>query len=77
MFNFSSDFYGALLQYPGKSGQVHDISSFISNANNAEIKVAVAADILSLVKLESPGKFGADVVSLQVDSEVIVLQLQV
>ncbi|MBN4047006.1 aminomethyl-transferring glycine dehydrogenase [bacterium AH-315-P13] len=61
-FDFSSDFYGALLQYPDKSGKVHDISSFISKANNGEIKVAVAADILSLVKLEAPGKFGADVV---------------
>ena len=61
-FDFSSEFYGALLQYPGKSGQVHDISSFISKANEAQIKVAVAADILSLVKLEAPGKFGADVV---------------
>src|SRR5690606_8507644 len=29
---------------------------------SAQIKVAVAADILSLVKLEAPGKFGADVV---------------
>ena len=28
----------------------------------SRIKVAVAADILSLVKLEAPGKFGADVV---------------
>jgi len=61
-FDFSSEFFGALLQYPGKSGQVHDISNFISKASVAQIKVAVAADILSLVKLEAPGKFGADVV---------------
>jgi len=61
-FSFSSEFFGALLQYPGKTGQVNDISTFISQANNAEIKVAVAADILSLVKLEAPGKFGADIV---------------
>jgi glycine dehydrogenase len=61
-FDFSSDFFGAIIQYPGKSGQVHDIASFISKANEAQIKVAVAADILSLVKLEAPGKFGADVV---------------
>ena len=61
-FSFSSEFYGALLQYPAKYGQVNDISSFISKANNAQIKVAVAADILSLVKLEAPGKFGADIV---------------
>ena len=61
-FNFSSEFFGAILQYPGKDGQVSDIKTFINKANNAQIKVAVAADILSLVKLEAPGKFGADVV---------------
>ena len=61
-FNFSTDFFGAILQYPGKDGQITDIKSFINKANNAQIKVAVAADILSLVKLEAPGKFGADVV---------------
>ncbi|MFI1745316.1 aminomethyl-transferring glycine dehydrogenase [Thalassobellus sediminis] len=61
-FDFSSEFFGAILQYPGKDGQITDIKSFISKANEAQIKVAVAADILSLVKLEAPGKFGADVV---------------
>ena len=61
-FDFSEDFFGAILQYPGKDGQITDIKSFISRANDARIKVAVAADILSLVKLEAPGKFGADVV---------------
>ena len=61
-FNHSSEYFGAIVQYPGKSGQIHDIKSFISNANNAQIKVAVAADILSLVMLEAPGHFGADVV---------------
>ncbi|MCB0445582.1 MAG: glycine dehydrogenase (aminomethyl-transferring), partial [Gelidibacter sp.] len=39
-----------------------DIKTFIEKANANQIKVAVAADILSLVKLEAPGKFGADVV---------------
>ncbi len=61
-FDFSSGFFGAILQYPGKDGQITDIKSFIENAKSADIKVAVAADILSLVKLEAPGKFGADVV---------------
>ncbi|MCD2260460.1 aminomethyl-transferring glycine dehydrogenase [Psychroserpens luteolus] len=61
-FDFSEDFFGAILQYPGKHGQVTDIKSFIKNANAARIKVAVAADIMSLIKLEAPGKFGADVV---------------
>ena len=61
-FDFSSEYFGALLQYPGKDGQVSDIKSFIEKAKNAQIKVAIAADILSLIKLEAPGKFGADVV---------------
>ncbi|HCQ12986.1 aminomethyl-transferring glycine dehydrogenase [Flavobacterium sp.] len=61
-FDFSTDFFGAILQYPGKFGQVHDYASFIAKAHEKEIKVAVAADILSLVKLKSPGEMGADVV---------------
>ncbi len=61
-FTFSNEFFGAILQYPGKNGQITDIKSFINQANSARIKVAVAADILSLIKLEAPGNFGADVV---------------
>ncbi|WP_395632318.1 aminomethyl-transferring glycine dehydrogenase [Flavobacterium sp.] len=61
-FDFSSDFFGAILQYPGKFGQVNDYASFIAKANENEIKVAVAADILSLAKLTSPGEMGASVV---------------
>ena len=61
-FDFSTDFFGAILQYPGKHGQITDIKAFIENANASRIKVAVAADIMSLIKLEAPGKFGADIV---------------
>ena len=61
-FDFSSDFFGAILQYPAKFGQLNDYTSFIAKAAENEIKVAVAADILSLVKLKSPGEMGAAVV---------------
>lgn len=61
-FDFADDFFGAILQYPGKHGQVHDYSDFIAKAKEKDIKTAVAADILSLVKLTSPGEMGADVV---------------
>jgi glycine dehydrogenase len=61
-FDFSSEFFGIILQYPGKTGRVYDYKEFIAKAKKAQIKVAVAADILSLVKLESPGNFGVDVV---------------
>ena len=61
-FNFSDDFFGAILQYPGKHGLVNDYTSFVAKANENNIKVAVAADILSLVKLKAPAEFGVDVV---------------
>lgn len=61
-FDFSTDFFGAILQYPGKFGQVNDYAAFIAKAAENEIKVAVAADILSLAKLTSPGEMGASVV---------------
>ena len=61
-FGFSDDFFGALLQYPGKLGNVSDYSDFASRAKEKSIRVAVAADLLSLVKLRAPGAIGVDVV---------------
>lgn len=61
-FDFADDFFGAILQYPGKHGQVHDYTDFVAKANENNIKVAVAADILALVKLKAPAEFGVDVV---------------
>ena len=61
-FDFSDEYFGAMLQYPGKFGEIYDYKSFVNKAHQASIKVAVAADILSLVLLEAPGNFGVDVV---------------
>ena len=61
-FDFSFGCFGALLQYPSVTGEIHDYSGFFAKAKENNIKTAVAADILSLVALESPGHFGADVV---------------
>ena len=61
-FDFSAEFFGAILQYPGKYGQVYDYADFIKTANEKDIKTAVAADILSLTKLTPPGEMGAAVV---------------
>ncbi len=61
-FDFSKEFFGAILQYPGQSGQVFNYSEFVSKCKSAEIKIVVAADILSLVKLQAPGELGVDVV---------------
>ncbi len=61
-FNFSEEFFGAILQYPGKFGQVNDYREFVAKAKEKEIKTVFAADILSLVKLVPPGEMGADAV---------------
>ncbi|MEM9649253.1 MAG: aminomethyl-transferring glycine dehydrogenase [Bacteroidota bacterium] len=61
-FEHGVDFYGALLQYPGKHGLVNDYAEFVQKAKANDIKVAVAADILSLVMLTAPGEWGVDVV---------------
>ncbi|MGY5851644.1 aminomethyl-transferring glycine dehydrogenase [Salegentibacter sp. F14] len=61
-FDFSEEYFGALVQYPGKSGQVFNYSDFIGKCQESGIKTAVAADILSLVKLQAPGELGVDVV---------------
>ncbi len=61
-FSFTQDFYGAMLQYPAVSGKIFDYAQFVEKAHQAQIKVAVAADILSLVALEAPGSWDADVV---------------
>ncbi|MCP4884704.1 MAG: aminomethyl-transferring glycine dehydrogenase [Flavobacteriales bacterium] len=55
------DFYGCILQYPAKDGMIFDYTTFISKAHEDEIKVVVAADILSLAILKSPAEMGADV----------------
>jgi len=56
------DIFGALIQYPGASGEVSDISELIEKIHAKKGIVAVAADIMSLVLLKSPGELGADAV---------------
>jgi glycine dehydrogenase len=60
--NFADDtLFGALLQYPGADGEILDYTGFIGQAHDQDMLVAVAADLLSLTLLTSPGEMGADV----------------
>lgn len=54
--------YGFLIQNPDGNGAIHDYSDLINKAHEKNISVAVAADILSLTLMTSPGEMGADVV---------------
>ena len=57
----AEDVFGILLQYPGASGAIHDFRQTIESVQQGKGKVVMAADILSLTMLESPGSLGADV----------------
>jgi len=56
------DIFGAMLSYPATNGQVDDIEQLISDLQAKKAVVAVAADLMSLTLLKSPGEMGADVV---------------
>ncbi|MBO1337313.1 aminomethyl-transferring glycine dehydrogenase [Streptomyces sp. VRA16 Mangrove soil] len=52
---------GVLVQYPGASGAVRDIKPVIDQAHELGAIVTVAADLLALTLLTSPGELGADI----------------
>ena len=56
------ELFGILLQYPGSDGTVEDYTPLIASARENDVYVTVAADLLSLTLLKSPGEMGADVV---------------
>ncbi len=56
-----ADAFGVLLQYPGSSGQVRDLTSVAAAAHDRGALVIVAADPLALTLLRPPGEFGADI----------------
>lgn len=53
--------FGVLLQYPGATGAVRDLAPVIEQAHGLGAIVAVAADLLALTLLKSPGSLGADI----------------
>lgn len=55
-------FYGALIQYPDAEGTINDYSDFCTAAKAKNMKICVAADLLSLALLKPPGEWGADCV---------------
>ncbi len=61
-FEFSNKVFGALIQYPAKTGTIYNYTSFVNKAKLVDAKIAVAADLLSLTILTPPGEWGADVV---------------
>lgn len=58
----TEDMFAAVVQYPNANGSIEDYKAFVDKANANGTKVAVAADLMSLVLLTPPGEWGVDVV---------------
>src|ERR1700686_4145621 len=56
-----AEVFGALLQYPGTSGAVRDLRPAIAALRTKGALAIVAADLLALTLLASPGELGADI----------------
>ncbi|WP_425908966.1 aminomethyl-transferring glycine dehydrogenase [Nitrobacter sp. TKz-YC02] len=56
-----ADVFGAVLQYPGTSGVVRDLRPAIAAIKAKGGLAVVAADLLALTLLTSPGELGADI----------------
>ena len=54
-------YFGAIVQYPGSDGGIHDYRSFIARAHASGAYVVMATDLLALTLLTPPGELGADV----------------
>ena len=55
------DLYGIILAYPAQDGEIRDIEPLIKAAKERNALVTVAADLLALTLLKSPGELGADI----------------
>jgi glycine cleavage system P protein (glycine dehydrogenase) len=56
------DLFGALVQYPGSSGEIRDWNAVADELHARSALLTVAADPLALVLLKPPGEMGADIV---------------
>ncbi|MFC7399731.1 aminomethyl-transferring glycine dehydrogenase [Chelatococcus sp. GCM10030263] len=57
----ASAVFGALFQYPGSEGHIRDLAKPIAAVKAAGGIACVAADLLALTLLASPGELGADI----------------
>ena len=56
------EFFGCIIQYPGKDGKLEEIDNFLESINSENLKVIIAVDLMSLVLIEPPNPDKIDVV---------------
>jgi glycine dehydrogenase len=57
----AGEVFGALLSYPGSSGEVRDFSKVIEALHAVGALAIMATDLLALALLKTPGELGADI----------------
>ncbi|MFX5602928.1 hypothetical protein ABTD90_20490, partial [Acinetobacter baumannii] len=57
----TADVFGGLLQYPGSSGALRDPRASLAALKAKGAIAVLAADLLALTLLASPGELGADI----------------
>ena len=55
------DYFGVIVQYPGSTGEIRDITPVVEHAHNNQALVTVATDLLALTLIKPPGEMGADI----------------
>jgi glycine dehydrogenase len=58
----SKDYFGCIIQYPGKDGSLPNIDKILSEIKNDDFKTVLAVDIMSLVIIEPPNPEKIDVI---------------
>ena len=58
----SNDYFGCIIQYPGKDGNLPNIDKILSEIKNDDFKTVLAVDLMSLVIIEPPNPEKIDVV---------------
>ncbi|MFT7587493.1 MAG: glycine dehydrogenase, partial [Cellvibrionaceae bacterium] len=59
-FEPTADHFGAIVQYPGSDGSIHDFSELTEKLHAHNGFMIVVTDLLALTLLKAPGEWGAD-----------------
>ncbi|GAB4315146.1 MAG: aminomethyl-transferring glycine dehydrogenase [Geminocystis sp.] len=60
-YDFTNAVFGCLLQYPATDGTIYDYQAIIEQIHQEKGLVILAADLLALALLKSPGELNADI----------------
>lgn len=59
---WDESYFGIIVQYPGNDGNIEQLKPLVDTTHQTGAMICVIADLMSLVMLDPPGNWGADVV---------------